>query len=488
MRKIKKIIITVLILLILFVVYLIIGGLYPYFHTPTVTEKTKKKIAEQTFYGEKEGVDRAVIVEDNEEALKIRLKMIADARESIVLSTFDFRSDAAGKDMLSALLNAAERGVKIEIFADGFNSNVQMERNNYFYALSSHENVKVIIYNDVNILTPWKGLGRMHDKYVIVDNQSYLLGGRNTFGYFLGDYEGHKNYDRDVFVYNQNYKADAEQKISENNFDENKNSSIYQVKKYYHDVTSQSCCSLFHDDKKLAEKKKVKHAFEELKNRYETLKDKYGDFLTKDYDYEKNTFATNKITLVSNPTTIYAKEPVVFQTLMYLAQNAKEKVKIHTPYIINNDYMNEELGKVGIKAEIMLNSVANNGNLFGAVDYMQHKQEIIDTKMQIKEYDGGISYHGKSMTIDDNLAIVGSFNMDMRSAYIDTELMLVVNSTELTKQLISNMETYEKDALIVKDIENYDNADEIKPKEISKSKQHMKSWFGWLFNGLRFIF
>ena len=42
----------------------------------------------------------------------------------------------------------------------------------------------------------------MHDKYLIVDDSLYLMGGRNVYDYFLGDQEGHKNYDRDVLVYN----------------------------------------------------------------------------------------------------------------------------------------------------------------------------------------------------------------------------------------------------------------------------------------------
>lgn len=248
------------------------------------------------------------------------------------------------------------------------------------------------------------------------------------------------------------------------------------------------CISIFHNDSKLAESEKVKKAAGELTDRYKKIKKKYAGFLDKDFDYEKNTYSTKKITLINNPTTIYAKEPIVFQTLMYLAENAKDKVKIHTPYIISNEYMNKEFAKVGNKAEIMLNSVANNGNLFGAVDYMRHKKDIINTKMVIKEYDGGTSYHGKSMTIDDELAIVGSFNMDMRSAYIDTELMLVINSKDVTKQLVTNMEKYEKDSLIVKNINEYTNSDKIKPKEISKGKQRIKSWFGWLFEKLRFVF
>jgi len=41
-------------------------------------------------------------------------------------------------------------------------------------------------------------MGRMHDKYLIADGKTYILGGRNTYNYFLGEFPGHKNYDRDV--------------------------------------------------------------------------------------------------------------------------------------------------------------------------------------------------------------------------------------------------------------------------------------------------
>ena len=47
------------------------------------------------------------------------------------------------------------------------------------------------------------------------------------------------------------------------------------------------------------------------------------------------------------------------------------------------------------------------------------------------EYDAGVSYHGKCFTIGDRLTGIGSFNWDMRSAYIDTELMLVIDSKSL---------------------------------------------------------
>lgn len=47
-------------------------------------------------------------------------------------------------------------------------------------------------------------MGRLHDKYLIADRSSYIIGGRNTFSYFLGSSSPYKNYDRDALVYCEN--------------------------------------------------------------------------------------------------------------------------------------------------------------------------------------------------------------------------------------------------------------------------------------------
>ena len=463
---------VILVFLLLFFLYLGIGAIAPFTKQPEVSESTKAAFDPSDYYGSGYGPDRARIIENNGEALDTRLQMIRHAKERIIMSTFDFRTDEAGKDLLALLLDAADRGVSVEIFADGFNSWIRMEGNEYFYALSSHPNVKIILYNKINPLRPWTIMGRMHDKYLIIDDTAYLLGGRNAFGYFLGDYKGHKNYDWDVLVYNTG----------------SKDSSLYQVLSYYKAITAQKCCSIFHDKASLAERSSVQEAADELRSRAADLMEKKPGVFENEYDYAGKTEKTHKISLLHNPTHIFAKEPVVFYQLMELAKAAKERVTIHTPYAVCNDMMYEAFTQLGDKAEIMFNSAANNGNLFAAVDYLRQKQRLLDTGMTIMEYEGGVSYHGKTMAIDDELAIVGSFNMDMRSTYIDTELMLVIHSEEVTRDLREKMNEYEQYSAIADTVDTYLPSNLEKMKELPFKKKAVRTCFGWLMDQVRFLF
>ena len=46
----------------------------------------------------------------------------------------------------------------------------------------------------------------------------------------------------------------------------------------------------------------------------------------------------------------------------------------------------------------------------------------------------------------DDITMIGSYNMDLRSTYVNTEVMLVVNSEEINRELQESMEEYERQA------------------------------------------
>ena len=179
-----------------------------------------------------------------------------------------------------------------------------------------------------------------------------------------------------------------------------------------------------------------------MQKRYRTLKKTYPDAYEA-WDYETLTFQTNKVSLLSNPIVSANKEPWMWYSLHQLMMQG-EKVSVYTPYIICRKEMYQDLALLNekkIPVEVITNDVASGANPWGCTDYLNQKKKIWNTGTQVYEFMGKHSCHTKAVLIDDRMSIVGSYNMDMRSTYQDTELMLAVDCPELNAVIRGEMET-----------------------------------------------
>lgn len=468
-------------LLLAFVLYLVVGALAPFAGYKALSEKTVQeadRVVADIMSAHDTGVDRAMLLESNESALQERLRLFSMAEERIVLSTFDMREGEASDDIAAVLLHKAEEGVKISILIDGFNGSLRMPGRDFFYALSSHPNIEIRLYNPLNILTPWTSQGRMHDKYIIVDDLAYILGGRNTFDYFLGDYEtAHRSHDREVLIYNTVCGTGSRE------------SSLWQVSDYFDKVWNSGYCEVFGEKKGLYEKTAVQAQRQRLAERYEELAAKNPELFVP-YDYAANTCETNCVTLLSGDIGIYGKEPVVFYQLKELMRRADSRVLIHTPYVVCNSYMYQALKEVRQEtpeAVLLLNSVENGDNFCASSDYIRNKPDVVATGLTLFEYDGGDSYHGKSIIIDDTISIIGSYNFDLRSTYVDTELMLVIESREFTTDLSEYMEKFEEQSRKVLSDKEYLIPEWLTVEKVPFFKKLAMYLFGFLAQGFRYL-
>ena len=445
----------------------------PYTQQGGVTEQTKQSFSLSDFYSDSTGNEQARILMDNEDALEARIRLIAGASDKIILSTFEFRDDNSGQKMIAALYDAARRGVDIQILTDGIPYVKSMLGNSDFQALGCLDNVTIKVYNPVNLLKPAKLMARLHDKYLIVDEKAYILGGRNTYDYFLGDETNYKNYDWDIYVTTMNDQAPESLKSLNDYF-----LSVWNLSDSRVAMSKSSGFGVRRQD--------VNESASKLKKLYAKIEQ--TDWI---HGEEPAMIPVNKITLLSNPIHASVKEPVLFYQMTELMKETEGDVTFHTPYILCNDYMLDRLTQIcdsDKSVYMMTNSVANNGNPFGATDYELRKQDVLDTGVQVLEYDKGVSYHGKCFTIGDDLLAIGSFNWDMRSAYLDTELMLVIDSPNLNRQMKDCMEEYQKDALKVIDKNSYALKDGQKPRVISKKRKLRKNLLKPVDGIFRFLF
>lgn len=465
----------VLLAVLLFMIYFFAGMTLPFCRLKTVGEDFAAKIQERDYYGEEgAGTDRACIIETAQEALDVRLQMLASARERIVLATFDIRDGESTRDIAAVLLAAADRGVRVEMLVDGVSGLLRM-RKPLFKLLGSHENIEIRIYNEPNLLLPWTLNGRMHDKYIMVDESYLLMGGRNTFDYFLGAYtDKNLSLDREVF-----FVSDTEVL----------GSAIAQMDNYYRAVWEMKECRALYDKEKYGEGDSQRQLREELADRYEQLrKDVPGNF--EGIAFAEQTVLVDKATLLCNPVNIMGKEPWLFYELAGLMKQAEKRLYIHTPYAVCNSYMYGELAKAAAGTEeavIQLNAVANGDNVCASADYLYHKKELLKCGLTVFEYDGGDSSHGKSVLIDDRLSVIGSFNFDMRSTYVDTELMFVLDSRELNQRLYENFKNLEGDAMRVISEKSYEIPDGHEPSRLPRGKEIFLKIFGVLMQPFRYF-
>lgn len=355
--------------------------------------------------------ERVLCIDDNREALIWRLRMIGAARERVILTTFDFRDEESGQDVMAALWEAAQRGVKVQILADGINGMFFLSDSGHFKQLISHENVEARFYNPIDLIRPWKTNYRMHDKYLIADDWGYILGGRNTDNRFLGYYRESYNEDRDLLVYET---------------EPGQGSSFRTLEAYFYEIWSQPCCK----------EADAKGRAEGLEQCWERVRERYPeafDGIYSSQDWEKVTMETNGIELWTNPVKAENKEPVVWERMIAAMEKEKD-ILIQTPYIICSKKMYEDLRSVcenGSEVDIVINAAESGTNPFGCTDYLNQKKKIRETGVHIYEYLGDQAQHTKSLAVGENLSIIGSCNFDMRSVYLNTEMMLAVDCPEL---------------------------------------------------------
>ena len=130
-----------------------------------------------------------------------------------------------------------------------------------------------------------------------------------------------------------------------------------------------------------------------------------------------------------------------------LMLTATDRVVIQSPYIVCSRAMYRDLAEIDQAVPLVLvtNSILNTDNKFTPADYLYHQDEILDSGASILEYNGEKSTHAKTVLIDDSLVLIGSFNLDLRSTYMDTELMIVVDSEALGGLVGESMAAYYAD-------------------------------------------
>lgn len=391
---------------------------------------TKKLIALISLYALSISIsyaDSVRILDNPEEALNIRMQMIKDAQKSIEISYFIFSDDETSIDFLAALRSKLFEGVKVKIMVDSMFNDIPK----YMGTILMHEGLEIKNFNKFNLLKLGKSLKyRMHDKMLIVDKEHMVMGGRNIEDTYYG--KSHKNYhDRDIYI---------------------KGESALRASNYYNQLFTAKHLTDF----KIAElwvkdpvDGRYQYYYRELKKAYKILTEKMFAFKENKALFDMSSWSEQCVEVENVDVAFDAissrksSEVGTTKKLYDYIKDVKHTLLIDSPYLVITERLKkifQELIDRGVYIRILTNSARATDGVFPQAAYLNDRAELASMGIDLYEYYSDDSFHAKSMVIDDEIAIVGSFNLDPRSERLNTETIAVIHKTKVASLLKKSMD------------------------------------------------
>ena len=126
-----------------------------------------------------------------------------------------------------------------------------------------------------------------------------------------------------------------------------------------------------------------------------------------------------------------------------MIETAKSEIVIESPYLVPSGSMLTLLEKKlreGVRVRIVTNSLRSCDGALPFAGYIKYRRRMVRDGIDLREYRGPDTLHAKTLVIDGKTMLVGSYNIDPRSANLNTEVMCVAEDETLAKQLLASID------------------------------------------------
>jgi cardiolipin synthase C len=382
------------------------------------------------------------LLSSGEEALASLITLADHAERTLDIQYYIIHEDDSTKTLLHHVRLAADRGVRVRVLVDDLNTAGEDRR---FMHLSSHANVEVRVFNPftagrfstltrlIASATDIRRINhRMHNKLFVADDALAITGGRNIGDqYFTLD-------PRSNFVDLDVVAAGAIVPQLSASFDQFWNS------KYAIPIAS------------------VASSVDAEATAAPPIEAQISDTDR----WLEHEITAKKLDLIWAPATVLADRPAkiasetspdeeltIANDITALMSAAKQDLSIISPYFIPGKQGVALIAKLvqnGVHVRILTNSLASTDSPLVDIGYARYRVPLLKLGVDLREMrpklgqkhvrfhpfrSSNASLHAKALVIDQKIVFIGSLNMDERSAKINSELGLVINSAELAREV-----------------------------------------------------
>ncbi|CAH0532609.1 Cardiolipin synthase C [Vibrio stylophorae] len=374
-----------------------------------------------------------------DDALLARLGLIANAEQSIDLQYYIFAEDEVGHLLSFALWQAAERGVRVRMLLD----DMQKRSDDTLLKLAAHPNIEVRLFNplgsrvlgSIALLADVGSLNRrMHNKALIVDGVGAVVGGRNIGDEYLLPEAEVEFGDYDLLVIGEVVPQIGAQ------FDQ-----------YWNSASAQPVSHVLGREWQL-QTPRVQAWVGQLSEHYSAhtywllAQDWLDTLALNSWHQGLAALFFDDPAKIDNP---QATEQRILDQIGQAMLQANQRILLVSPYFIPTQSGVDALIAAksrGLDITIVTNSLSSNNVLQVHGWYAKYRHALLKAGILLWEVKGTqhdeqldlllkTSLHAKTFVLDHRHVFVGSFNFDPRSAYLNTELGIMIDAPALAQQI-----------------------------------------------------
>ena len=395
-----------------------------------------------------QGLTGIASLEDGRDAFAARILLANAAVSSIDVQYYIWRADMTGHLLLKALNRAANRGVRVRLLLD---DNGIDGLDDVLVALDAHPGIEVRLYNPF-ILRWFKRLSfafdffrlnhRMHNKAFTVDGGVSILGGRNVGNEYFGTGTNSLQIDLDVLAV-----GDIVSRISAD-FD-----------RYWNSRPVIPAAQILGRSDNTGLIATVLDAFETdpAFDEYRPLLDT-SDFVESLGRGDLALEWTNAVLVSDDPVIGFDALPrseLFVNRLLDAVGPIKNRFDGVTPYFVPGEAGVNAFATLqsrGVSVRMLTNSLEATNVMPVHAGYAKRREDLLRAGVglfELRAQPGGATsldklgpfgssgshLHAKTFAVDGTRIFVGSFNFDPRSATLNTEMGLLIQSTKMAERL-----------------------------------------------------
>jgi putative cardiolipin synthase len=397
------------------------------------------------------------------EAFALRAAAARAARRSLDLQYYAWHADTTGRLLAREVLHAADRGVRVRLLLDDMYA---LGRERSLSALDAHPGVEVRLFN----ATRWRALGRagmvlemafggrhlnrrMHNKAWIADRRLALVGGRNIGDAYFDASDAFNFRDLDLLV--AGAAAAEATAVFERYWRSPLSRPVAEVSAGPAAAREAGLAALRRELEAAAASPGARPYLERLRGDPDI-----AAILRGEPPHDLLAMAEGAVRVLADPPEKARggarREPGMAEAVAAALGAARREALVISPYFVPGwagQARLVALARRGVRVSVVTNSLAATDVVAVHGGYARHRRRLLKAGIELFELrpggaegrgqeeaslfgSRGASLHTKAFVVDeDGPAFVGSFNLDPRSARLNTEMGAFVRHPALARRL-----------------------------------------------------